>query len=121
MYHLTIPIRTESEMNLREHWRSRAARAKEQRMICDLALSTAIPKSQLPENSVMTVRLTRVAPRKLDGDNLQGSFKHIRDSIAAALGVDDRSERYAWVYGQEKGKPKEYSVRITIAIDLKPE
>jgi len=60
------------------------------------------------------VTLTRIAPQELDDDNLARSFKAIRDGIADAVGVDDRSKRFRWKYDQEKGGPKKYSVRIHI-------
>lgn len=53
----------------------------------------------------LVVLLTRVAPRELDSDNLQGALKHVRDGVADALGVDDRDERVTWApCDQRKGK-----------------
>ena len=67
-----------------------------------------------------TIKLTRVAPRALDSDNLQGAFKNIRDYIANNLlpgqpiGRADNSPYLMWEYGQEKGKPKVYQIIIEI-------
>ena len=63
-----------------------------------------------------TVTLTRIAPRKLDCDNLRGALKAVRDGVADWLGVDDGSERITWKYAQERGKPKWHSVRVEVAM-----
>jgi hypothetical protein len=100
-----IPIRTVSALNLREHWRKRAKRVKSERQAAYLITPYGV---RLP----CTVKLTRIAPRALDGDNWQAGAKGIRDGIADKLGVDDRDPRVTWEYGQERGKP--YAVRVTI-------
>lgn len=41
---------------------------------------------------------------KLDSDNLPGAFKHVRDGMADALGIDDGDARLAWSYAQVKAK-----------------
>jgi len=107
MIELTIPIKTISEANGREHWSSKARRAKAQREAARWTLATA-KKPELPA----TVTLVRLAPGKLDDDNLAGAFKAIRDGVADAIGVDDGDPRYTWRYAQEKAKT--YSVRIKI-------
>lgn len=67
--------------------------------------------------------MTRIAPRKLDDDNLPVSMKWIRDEIAnmlipgKALGQADSDHGIKWTYAQEKGKPKEYAVRIDVTKD----
>lgn len=63
------------------------------------------------------VFLTRIAPRKLDSDNLAASFKHVRDEVARWLGVDDGIESVVWHYAQRQGKPKEYAVMIEVMTD----
>lgn len=101
-----LPLRIESCANLREHWAKRAKRAKAHR-----TAALAIPKHPLP----CTVTITRIAPRRLDDDNLAGGCKALRDGIADRLGVADNDPRVQWHYAQEKGKPKEYAVRVSIA------
>jgi len=103
---LILPIRTVSIMNLRENWRVRAKRAKTERKIAFILM----PKVALP----CTIKLTRIAPRELDDDNLRGSQKSVRDGIADRLGIDDRDRRVRWDYGQEKGGAKEYAVRVEV-------
>ncbi len=66
------------------------------------------------------VKMTRIAPREFDFDNLVSSFKYIRDYISErilpglAKGRADGDKRIEWVYNQEKGKTREYAIRIEI-------
>lgn len=106
----TIPIRTPSCANLREHWHARAKRAKGHR----LAACACFPRDRVPSFPVV-VTLTRVAPRPLDDDNLRGALKAVRDGIADALGVDDRDERVRWRYRQIRGAAKYHAVDVSIA------
>ena len=62
----------------------------------------------------VTVVLTRIAPRRLDGDNLQSGFKAVRDGVADWLGVDDGSSLVDWQYFQRSGKAGEYAVEIEV-------
>ena len=107
---VTIPIRTKSEANQHEHWRVKAARVKKQRAIVTPIIRVSLARPSLP----CVVKLTRVAPCRLDSDNLYGSFKAVRDSIADWLGIDDRDPRVAYVCEQERGAPKTYAVRVEV-------
>lgn len=102
---VSLPLRTRSTLNAREHWRERAARTREQRAVVRMRLGTV----RLPLPAKVT--LTRVGPRALDGDNLQGALKAVRDGVSDALGVDDGSDAVTWIYGQERGG---YAVRIRV-------
>jgi hypothetical protein len=105
-FSITIPLRLDSMLNLRLHHMSKHRKVKAQREAAIVVpCGTPVP---------CTVLLTRIGPRELDGDNLQGAFKALRDGIASRLGVDDRDPRVSWLYHQERGQPKEYAVRITI-------
>lgn len=108
---LEAPIRVVSEANAHEHWRVRSKRAKGQRGLIKLLLRA---KLATPPAAPLVVRLTRIAPRDLDSDNLAGAFKHVRDGVADWLGVDDRSPQIDWRYGQERGPTKLYSIRVEI-------
>lgn len=108
---LYIPVRTESEANARDHWRIKAARTKAQREAACLAVRARRDEITLP--AIITI--CRVAPRDLDCDNLRGAGKGVRDGIADALGLpNDRDTRVEWRYTQERGKPREYGVRVVI-------
>ena len=112
MISIVIPVRTVSEANAHEHWRKRQRRAKEQRGIVALMLGASHVRPPVP----CVVTITRIAPGKLDDDNLAGSQKHVRDGIADWLGVNDRDPRVKYEYAQRKGKPKEYAVQIEIMV-----
>ena len=94
---IELPIATVSEANRRDHWATKARRAKLHRNTA-WALCPAYP---LP----CIVTITRVAPRFLDDDNLRSAGKSARDGIADRLGVKDNDPRVEWRYAQAKGKP----------------
>ena len=95
--------------NAREHWASKARRAKRQRGVARMVLHSQFGKApELP----LTVTITRIGKRRLDkGDNLNSSAKHVRDGIADWVGVDDGDDRYTWHYNQAPG---DYGVTIRI-------
>lgn len=97
MITITLPIHTVSEANRRDCWQAKARRAKSQRK----TTAALVPRFGLP----CIVTLTRVGARKLDGDNLQGAMKAVRDGVADCLGVPDNDPRIEWRYGQAKGSP----------------
>lgn len=117
---VTLPLRLVSLTNQREHWAKKATRARMQRGVAKLALEgikhRAWPGTQLfiARGEGVVVALTRVAPRALDDDNLRAAAKSVRDGVADWLGIDDGDERIEWLYAQERGKPREYAVRIRI-------
>lgn len=106
--------------NARLHWAMRASIVKDQRQRTALHLR-ARGSAFLREWRVMSgnealriaCTLTRVAPRKLDGDNLQGAFKAVRDQVAEECGLDDGSSRWDWHYAQESGSP---AIRIRLEV-----
>jgi hypothetical protein len=99
-------MRLPSTANLREHWAAKAKRASEHRAAARMVLGTRA-RGFVPA----IVTLTRVAPRRLDDDNLAAAFKNIRDGVADAIGVDDRDPRITWLYEQTAGN---YAVRISL-------
>jgi crossover junction endodeoxyribonuclease RusA len=105
---VSLPLRTRSTLNVREHWRKRAKRAQEERAVVRMRLAGV---RGWPPPLPVTVTFTRVGPRALDDDNLAGSFKAVRDGAADALGVDDGSDEVQWLYVQEKGA---YEVRVKV-------
>jgi hypothetical protein len=105
-----LPIRTQSETNMREHWTKRHRRRAGQRTPTALAMAVIGREYELP----VVVRLTRIAPRQLDDDNLRGALKAVRDGVADAFGVDDGDKRFAWQYDQRRGGVGEYAVEIAV-------
>lgn len=112
----SIPLRTVSTANAREHWRKRAARTKTERRIVaeylrDLPRELAITDPRVR----LVVTLTRYGTRPLDDDNLAGSFKAIRDEVAKQLNRDDGPKSgIRWCYEQARGK---YSIRIEVTCE----
>lgn len=105
---LTLPLRVVSESNQRDHWAAKARRVKAQRQAVAYAWVAAdLPMHRRPRQ----VTLTRVAPRRLDDDNLARSLKAVRDQVAQECGFDDR-EPVRWIYAQERGS---YAVRIEVS------
>ena len=105
-----LPLKIESNANLREHWAARMKRTRNQRM--SAAYAVAVSKDWKLPAGKFTVRLVRIGRRMLDDDNLCGGFKSIRDGVADALGMKDNDPRIKWTYEQETGK--EYSCRIEL-------
>lgn len=115
---IKLPIKTVSEANLsREHWTKKHKRHKSQKEAIYFALVNKITPDMLP----CTIKLTRIAPRKLDKwENLPCSFKFILDSIASllvpnkAIGQADSDPRIQVEYDQIKGGIGEYAIEIEI-------
>ena len=110
---IEMDIRVVSEANLREHWRPRARRSQGQRSAAMVYCLERFGRNWKP-TPPLTITLTRIAPRRLDSDNLARAFKSVRDGIADALGIDDGDERLTWVYNQHRGRPGQYAVAVTI-------
>jgi hypothetical protein len=107
----SVPTKLISEANQREHWAIKTKRKKAQQASVRLIWLAHHVRVSPP----VIVTLVRVGVRKLDPDNLAGSFKHVQDEIARLMGVDDGDERKVrWVYEQRKGKPKEYCLDVWI-------
>ncbi len=108
---VVVPVRTVSEANRHEHWRYRQKRAQ----LHNFAVWSHLNMRRIALGKQVAmpvhVHITRIAPRKLDTDNLAGSQKFVRDAVAKFLGVDDGNEAMVtWSYGQEQAK--KYQVRI---------
>ena len=110
MIEVQIEMRVVSMANLRMHWAVKAKTVKSQRQrafnaLCGVGAPPALP---------VTIVMTRVAPRPLDGDNLQAAFKAVRDGVADWLGVDDGDQRLDWQYCQRSAGVKVYQVEIEV-------
>lgn len=106
---ITIPLRLQSAANLREHWATKARRVKAERRA--VAMFLRGPPPPLP----VVVTLTRIAPRALDGDNLQSAFKGVRDEVAKWLGFSDNNAGIEWRYGQRRDGVGVYAIEIEVS------
>ena len=105
---LEIPTVSEANRASHEHWRVRQKRAKAQRE----AFRLLWKKHGKPVTLPAIVTFTRFSVRELDSDNLPTAFKHIRDQLAAEIGIDDRDKRVEWRYQQEKGQAGRFRLVI---------
>lgn len=110
----SLPIRTVSALNVREHWSKRTRRVNAERYSTRFGLMSALGNGwekivRLP----VRVTLVRHGPVLLDTDNLPGSLKGVRDELATILGVTDgpTDKRVSWAYDQVRG-PYAVVVRI---------
>ncbi|HEX4374911.1 MAG TPA: hypothetical protein VHZ50_16520 [Puia sp.] len=106
-----------NEANSTEYWAKKNARHKQQKI--------SIKKAFLIDKPIMkppfTCILTRIAPRQLDfRDNLPMSMKWVFDAICdwfypgKAAGRADDTKEITCEYKQEKGRVREYGLRIEI-------
>jgi hypothetical protein len=111
-FEATIPLETVNPLNRREFWAARAKRARNARASTFYALKQAKAPHALP----LTVTVTRIAPRPLDGhDGLPASLKGVVDGIADYLLLkSDADPRLTIRYAQERAGVREYGVRITM-------
>lgn len=112
---ITLPIRTVSEANSFEHWRTKHKRHKSQQQAIAAALKPLRSKINLP----CEILFTRIAPNTLDKhDNLPMSFKYIVDAVCAIItgnytaGRADSDARISIFYDQIVSK--DYGIRIEV-------
>lgn len=113
-----------SEANERGHTLAKSGRTRTQRAAVGAVLRVMAGR---PPPLPCRVVVTRVAPLGLDGDNLTGSAKHVRDELAVWLCPrviakgkkkgqvtgDDRDPRVEWLVAQEKGP-------VAVVIEVAP-
>lgn len=109
---LTTPLQLVSEANQREHWATRYNRKVGQQgfMLNVLPLAGRLLKGAC----VKLIKLERYG-RRMDSDNLVGSFKHVQDAIAAWLGADDGD--LEWAYAQAVDAEGCKGLRVTFLIE----
>ena len=111
MIKFSIPIRTGRGLNERMHHMQRARTVKAERQ----AVAWVATQHAAPAGPV-AVTICRVSPssKGLDGDNLQGGLKAVRDQLADWLGRDDADPSITWRYAQRPGKKGEWAVEISV-------
>lgn len=106
----TLPLKIISTANARLNRFKLAAMNKAQRQ----ATKHALQALALPPVPPMTIILTRIGPKTLDGDNLAGGFKSCRDGVADWLGVDDGHPGLDWQYSQRSAGAGVYGVELEV-------
>lgn len=96
-----VPVRVISEANMWDHWSQRQKRTRLQREAVNIYLRNLRTKGK-----PTSIFLQRADIARLDGDNLQTAFKHVRDELADILGFNDRDESVRWYYEQKTGVGK---------------
>jgi hypothetical protein len=111
-----FPLRLGRGGNDRDaHWRVRSHRARVTREVVGYELFKAHFVRPFPSQYPITVSLGRNGPsRGLDGDNLQGSLKVVRDAVADFLQRDDSDPSIRWAYTQCRMPAWEVSIDITV-------
>lgn len=124
----TIPLTKDlipSEANRGgEHWTKKHKRHQQQKFLIRAYLSKYLYDPSHQDISFLLpciTTLTRIAPRSLDSDdNLPMAMKSYKDYISDYLipgkpmGFADSDKRLQWRFSQEKGKPKEYALKVEI-------
>ena len=111
----TLPLAVVSRANRRDHWSAVARRSAAERE----AVVSTIRLIGLHRGAVGCLRLplrvrmvSLYKGRPMDGDNLAGAFKSVRDALAAWLGVDDGDPAVEWFCSQEKARRAACRVEI---------
>lgn len=110
-----LPIRIYPEANLREHAITRWKRSKkhDEAVFYTLVGSRELLKL-LKAQGPLLVTLTAIGPKALDDDNLVGGFKHVRDSVARFLGIDDGNKARIRFHYAEQEIAKKHGARVRI-------
>lgn len=87
------------------HWSMRANEARRALNKIGIRISNAIKVGNLiiPPGKKVSVVLVRVyggRSKAMDSDNLANAFKHVRDAISRAIGIDDGSSQISFQYSQ---------------------
>lgn len=106
-------IRLKASTNAREgHWAPRSSRAASQRYGARLTMQGFM--RQPPKAPGYRIRMTRIAQRQFDDDNLAAALKHIRDGIADWLGINDGSDTLLWQCADVNAGQAVYGVLIEV-------
>jgi hypothetical protein len=107
-----IQMRTINRLN-REGWKPRLARASRNRgtVWAEMRYEFGQPVFLSP----LTIKIARIAPRELTEHGLESALVSVKTGIADWLTIDDGDPRLTWEYAQERGKPKQYAIRIEVA------
>lgn len=117
-----LGLHTVSEANTRDHHMERARRKREHTDTVRAHVLSRMTRTTMNvlDDAAVQVTLTRIGAKRLDTDNLAGSFKGVQDGVALALGIDDGDPRIVWSYQQECRRSERgvqpYGVKIEIDV-----
>ena len=106
----TLPFRLVNASNAREFHLVRAKRAASERGVTKMAVKSRLGKASAERWTVTLTRLYKARP--FDDDGAVSCQKAVRDGVADALGIDDRSDRVTWQYGQRKAPSYGVEIRL---------
>lgn len=100
----------------RKHWRTYQPAIKVDRhngRVCTLIALSPTERAEVAKRGTIPFTVTFFPPdrRHRDDDGMIGAFKHMRDGIADAFGVDDRHFRPTYEFGEPE-KPGRVEVEI---------
>ena len=101
-------LRLVNPLNNRQGWRAVSGRGRREKAAVGAALA-----GRLAPKPPLVVTITRVSPGRLDDDGATASAKHVRDTVARWLAVDDGDARVRYVVTQAKGA-------AGVRIDVRP-
>jgi len=107
---MRFDIKTVSEANQSEHWRTKHRRKKEQQKEFHY-LWRCLPAAV---NFPAQITFTRFSCKELDQDNLAGAFKHVQDQLARELGIDDGDGSVKWKYEQKRISKRQHYFTVEI-------
>jgi hypothetical protein len=107
---LELALKTDTGPNARLHYMARSRRVKQQRATVAMFVRAAV---KFPPENIHAL-LVLICPNEVDSDNVQGRLKAVRDGVAQALGINDRSKRFTWEYAQERCTRGRFGVRIRL-------
>lgn len=112
---MRFDIKTVSEANQSEHWRTKHKRKKQQQEDFSWLWRAA---TQFDDKTKFTfpatITFTRYSCKEMDADNLAGAFKHVQDQLARELGIDDGDGSVKWKYEQVRIPKREHYFTVEI-------
>lgn len=106
-----LEVRTASESNERGFFKALGRKKRQDQALVDV-LTEELVTQPIPAGP-WCVRFTRLAPSRLDDDNLAGAFKRLRDMLALVIGIDDGAPAIAFCVAQERRKGPQ-GVRVEV-------
>lgn len=114
IFEIILPVKIYSENNMSQNPWVKRKRTLAQKFCVGIALKNRLENVIFP----CLVKLIRLSTKPLDPDNLQFSFKAVRDEVANRLipglrpGMADGDPRIKWEYEEQKEKGNSLKIEI---------